>query len=364
MTTTRLDRIVFVGGGTGGTVGPGVAIAERLHGLQPGLDLHFLVSDRPVDRRMLEPDGWGFTPTPARSPSLNPRRAVGFARGWFGTRRVARAVLGGSSRTRLVALGGFVAPPAVSVARTLGVPVDLVNLDAVAGRANRWIAARASRVVTSVDTDLSVRESPMGVPLRRSVLAEAPASEARERLGLRPDLSTLLVTGASQGARSIDRFMIDLVAEEPDLLEGWQVLHLAGGDLESVREAYVAGGVSAVVLPFLERMGWAWSAADLAISRGGASSVAEVAASRTPAIFLPYPWHKDRHQARNAAFLRDAGAAEVLDDPGEREAAAFRVREVLGGLLGDATRLARMRAAFPEDPGDAATRLAEYLLDA
>jgi len=362
--TTAPGRVVFAGGGTGGTVGPGVAIAERLRELDPSLEIRFVVSDRPVDRLLLEPGDWAFDPTPARSPSIRPAAAWRFVQGWRATRRIAASRFGDPARARVVALGGFVAPPVVAAAVRRGVPVDLLNLDAVAGRANRWIASRATRVFTAVETDLDLAAAPVGVPLRRAVLATRSPADARLGLGLDASRPTLLVTGASQGARSIDRFLTDLLADHPAIFNGWQVVHLAGGDVESLSRAYADAGVPATVRPFLDEMGLAWSAADLVVSRGGASSVAEIAASRTPAIILPYPWHKDRHQARNASTLEAAGAVTVLDDPVEGEVAADRVRSTLGELLAEPPRLEAMRSAFPATPEDPAEVIARAILEA
>ncbi len=363
MTTSTPGRVVFAGGGTGGTVGPGVAIAERLRDLEPSIEVHFLVSDRPVDRLLLDPGDWSFTPTPARSPSIRPAAGWRFLRGWRTTRRLAMETIGDAARTRVVALGGFVAPPVVAAAVRRGVPVDLLNLDTVAGRANRWIAARSTRVFTAVETDLHPAVGPVGVPLRRAVLASRSPEAARHALGLEPSRSTLLVTGASQGARSIDRFMAGLASDHPAMLNDWQVVHLAGGEVESLQRAYADAGVPATVRPFLDEMGLAWAAADLAISRGGASSVAEISASRTPAIILPYPWHKDRHQARNAAALEAAGAVLVLDDPVAGPKASDRLRMTLGDLLADPDRLMPMRSGFATPLEDPAARLARAILE-
>jgi UDP-N-acetylglucosamine--N-acetylmuramyl-(pentapeptide) pyrophosphoryl-undecaprenol N-acetylglucosamine transferase len=271
--------------------------------------------------------------------------------------------LGEVPRCRVVALGGFVAPPVVAAAVRRGVPVDLLNLDAVAGKANRWIAARATRVFSAVESDLDLSATPVGVPLRRAVLADRAPEEARLALGLDPSRSTLLVTGASQGARSIDRFMTTLLVERPSAFDGWQVVHLAGGEVDGLQDAYARAGVAATVRPFLDEMGLAWAAADLAISRGGASSVAEIAASRTPSLILPYPWHKDRHQARNAATLEAAGAVMILDDPVGGDVASERLATTLAELLAEPTRRRAMWSAFPVTPEDPAGTLARAILE-
>ena len=358
------STVLFAGGGTGGTVGPGVAIAERLLERRPELNIRFLCSDRPVDRRLLDPDGWVSTTTPARSPSIRPRAALAFLQGWLGTRRVTGRMLGElSGRSRVIALGGFVAPPVVAEAVRRRCPVDLVNLDAVAGRANRWVGRRATRVFTAVPTDLPHDGSPVGVPLRRAAMASEGPGEARHALGLDPDRRTLLVTGASQGARSLDRFLLDDIGRADAVWNGWQVLHLASGEVDAIEAAYQDAGIPAVVRPFLDHMGLAWAAADLAISRGGASSVAEIAASRTPAIIIPYPWHADRHQARNAASLEACGAVEIRDDPVLGGEAAEGLVKTLHAWLADPEEIERRRGAFPGSPVDSADVLAAAILE-
>lgn len=362
--TPELRRVVFAGGGTGGTVGPGIAVAERLAEIAPSIEIVFLCSDRAVDARLLGPGGWDHRPTPARSPGIRPEIAIRFLRGWFATRRIAGAVLDPAEECRVVALGGFVAPPVVWEAVRRDVPVDLLNLDAVAGRANRWIARRADRRFTAVPSDLPDVGDAIGVPLRRAVLADGPASQHREALGLRPDLSTLLVTGASQGAASIDRMMADLVVRHQDWFDGWQILHLAGPDMvDALDRTYSDSGIPAVVRPFLERMGDAWGAADLAITRGGASSIAEVAASRTPAIVIPYPWHADQHQAKNAETLARAGAVLVRTDPVRSPAAIPPLESSIVTLLRSGEERARMGEAFGPELDDAATVFARTLIE-
>lgn len=357
-------RIVFAGGGTGGTVGPGIAIAERLAEIAPSIEVVFLCSDRAVDGRLLGPGGWDHRPTPARSPGIRPGTAIRFFRGWYATRRIARSVLDPAEDCRVVALGGFVAPPVVREAVHRGVPVDLLNLDAVAGRANRWIARRATRRFTAVPSDLPDVGDAIGVPLRRAVIAEGPASRHREALGLRSDRSTLLITGASQGAASIDRMMGDLAVRHPEWFEDWQILHLAGPDMvDTLVRTYEESGIPAVVRPFLERMGDAWGAADLAITRGGASSIAEVVASRTPAIVIPYPWHEDQHQARNAESLAKVGAVLVRTDPIRSPAATPPLETSLLTLLRSSAQRDRMHAAFGPVAEDAAMVFARLLLD-
>ena len=164
---------------------------------------------------------------------------------------------------------------------------------------------------------------------------------ARRQLDLDPKRNTLLVTGGSQGAETINRMMIGLVGTIPvrKELAGWQVLHLAGSAatgkpiLAELRAAYERAGVTARVETFCNAMGLAWSAASLAIARAGANTVAEVWANHTPTIFLPYPYHRDQHQRRNAEPLADIDGAVLSRDLIDPQANTKQLTGPLSALL-------------------------------
>jgi UDP-N-acetylglucosamine--N-acetylmuramyl-(pentapeptide) pyrophosphoryl-undecaprenol N-acetylglucosamine transferase len=243
--------------------------------------------------------------------------------------------------------------------------VTLLNLDSVAGRANRWIARRAKTILTSVACDIPGAEDPIGVPLRRAVLADAEQSESRRRLGLDPDRKTLLVTGASQGARSLNVFMGGFLNAHADALADWQVMHLTGSgtDCDQLRAAYLNAGVKAQVLEFLNSMGDAWGAADLALSRGGASSLAELAANTVPALIAPYPWHADQHQAVNARDLVALGGVVLVKDTIELSSNLNSIGTSLQTLLQDSAQRTSMREALESLPTqDAAMEISKRLL--
>ena len=179
------------------------------------------------------------------------------------------------------------------------------------------------------------------------------------------DSRLALVTGASQGSRTVNRFMAALVAADPGLFEGWQALHLCGEDEEaSMRGAYAAAGIRAAVMPFIHRMGPAWGAADLAVSRAGASSVAEAWANAVPALFLPYPYHRDRHQFRNATPLAVLGGAVIEEDRLDPAANLRGAGAALRLLMQDHARRAEMRRRLlARPPQDSAATVARLLLE-
>lgn len=361
---------IFAGGGSGGHLFPGLAIAERLRELEPRADALFLCSARRIDSTILSGEGVEFVPVRAEPLSWRPLPAapVRFVRGWVRAVREARAEIlrraVGGRPVAVALMGGFVAAPVARATQKIGVPSVLVNLDVVPGKANRLAARFASRIVSAVPCPDHPRfsECVVGMPIRRRALAPAPPVECREHLGLDPQRLTLLVTGASQGAGTFNRLLLDLVKGEPRRFDAWQIVHLTGeSDIDEVREAYAASGIRAAALPFLGEMGWAWGAADLALSRCGASSVAEALANRVPTLFSPYPWHRDQHQRLNAAPAVEAGLGwlgEDLVDPAENLVTLGR--QLLDLLRDQTSREAvreRLRSREAPDAADAAARV-------
>ncbi len=362
-----LRTYFFAGGGTGGHIYPALAIAEQFAGA-PDVAWRVLCSPRPLDAEILREEGASYAVIPARPFGLSPRTLLRFLWGWGDSVRAARTHLReakAQGEVRVIAMGGFVAAPVVQAARVERVPITLVNLDAVPGRANRWIARHAESCFTAANV---AGVTWTGVPpiVRRAALAPGPPPHCRRSLGLDPDRPTLFVTGASQGARSINDLMAALLREhrETFVQGGWQVIHQTGkGEAEATRLAYADAGVPALVQPYFKAMGVPWGAADLAISRAGAGSVAEAWANRVPTIFLPYPFHKDQHQEENARPLSGLGAASVLRDFVDPARNARDHAPAILGLMNSDDDRSRMRAAFANLPAaDGAARIASALL--
>ncbi len=358
---------VLAGGGTGGHISPGLAIAERLRSLDPTCRPIFACSRRAIDADMLREADAEFVAVPAEPFSLRPGKLVRcLLEGWKGE-RVSASLLREANVRHVVALGGFVTAPVVAAAARAGIPILLVNLDATPGKANRWVAKRATRVWSAIPTPTvpNFAERIIGMPIRRIAIAPSDPLSCRESLGLQPNLGTLLVTGASQGATSLNRLVTHLAATRSELFIGWQVLHLCGhGDATAIERAYREAGVAAVVKPFLHRMGLAWGAADLAISRAGANSVAEAAVNAVPTIFAPYPYHKDLHQKHNAQPLVEEGAAAMELDLIEVESNLVGLGRKLIELMTDPGQRNAMRERLQRRPReDAAMTIAKLLLN-
>lgn len=361
--------VLLAGGGSGGHISPGLAIAERMKSIDATCRPIFACSHRAIDAQMLGEAGAEFVPIAAEPFSLRPGPFLRFVGKLFTGRREALALIDRTRPAWVVALGGFVTAPVVHAAVARKVPVLLVNLDATPGRANRWVAKQAAMVVSAVPTpeQPSFSKTVIGMPLRRLAIAPFERVACRTALGLAPDLNTLLVTGASQGAGSLNDFIVLFAQRHGAAFSKWQVLHLCGPAVEDgparFEQAYKAAGVRAVVLPFVHRMGLAWGAADLALSRAGANSVGEAAANRVPTIFVPYPHHADLHQKHNAQPLVDSASAVLALDAIEPARNLTALGEPLLRLMAEEGARGAMRARLEarREP-DAAGRVAAFLL--
>src|SRR5262249_8733977 len=171
-------------------------------------------------------------------------------------------------------MGGFVAAPIAQAAVSEHTPVTLVNLDAVPGKANRLIAHRADRIISAVPVvgPCAKLNWPVVPPIvRAGTISGSDAPACRLELGLDPGRSTVLVTGGSQGAVSINQTILATLRQSPESFAGWQVIHQTGrGEDQDIARVYREAGIPAIVRPFFERMGDAWRASDLAVSRAGA----------------------------------------------------------------------------------------------
>lgn len=310
--------VFYAGGGSGGHIFPAVAIAEQIEARAPGSEHVFLVSDRPLDAELMQSvlvSGRrpAFHALGAKPFAVRPKPLLDFVRSWRSVVAQAGSLLQRDHPVLVVGTGGFVAAPALVAAKRAKLASVMVNLDAAPGKANRFAAARSDLVFAAADGGPSGWKRTGPIVRRDAVGPEADA--AREALGLDTEGSVLFVSGGSQGASTVNEMMIELLRADPERFEGWQLIHQCGkSGLDELRAAYREAGVGALVKPVFAEVGLCWGAADVALGRGGAGTVAEAWANRVPLIVMPYPWHRDQHQALNAGPLESAGAAVVCQD--------------------------------------------------
>ncbi|MHA6512232.1 undecaprenyldiphospho-muramoylpentapeptide beta-N-acetylglucosaminyltransferase [Tessaracoccus sp. Z1128] len=356
-----MPSIVLAGGGTAGHTSPLIATAKAIQeradadivciGTAKGLETR-VIPEAGLELRLIEP-----VPLPrtvnlelARLP-LTLTRSV----------RQARRILTDARADVLVGFGGYVSIPAYLAARLSGVPVVVHEANKLPGISNR-IGARFARFVATTFKETTMPGARLvGMPMRRSITdPTVTPSEARESFGLSADLPTLLVSGGSQGARSINLAVEE--ARDELLAAGIQILHVLGP--KNMTESHVVVthplGARYVPVAFVSDMAVAYAAADLMLGRAGAGTVMETAVSGLPVIFVPLPYGNGE-QARNAAELVAAGAGFLVPD-GEMTAA--RLTQLVLDTFGDPGRLSAMsEACRGMYPSNAADVLAEAVLE-
>jgi UDP-N-acetylglucosamine--N-acetylmuramyl-(pentapeptide) pyrophosphoryl-undecaprenol N-acetylglucosamine transferase len=355
---------------------PGIAVAQALVARDPSIHPLFLCTQRDIDATILAatPFEW------VAQPIVPPRRTVGgllrFWRAWRATQELVQKLIKEHRPAAALGLGGYAAGVSVKQAAKRKIPTAILNPDVIPGQANQYLLGHVRKVFCQFDATrehVSASHQPKlettGCPIRLDILARPPRAQAMKRLGLDPMLQTLVVTGASQGAVTVNQAVLEAVRQlvgrsSSGGFQGWQILHLAGKEnAVAVKSEYREIEVPATVVDFTPAMADVWAVAELAVSRSGASSCAELTACGVPSILMPYPFHKDQHQLANAKALVDAGAAMVITDEKDRQKNGETLRPVLESLLYDAPRRQAMaKAASAMSRNDAADRVAQALL--
>lgn len=333
------DRPWFViaGGGTGGHLYPGLAVAEALRADRPEFDVTVFGTPRPIDERLVAPRGFELVKQSVRAFPRKPWQWPGFLMAWRRSTALVKARFSERRPAMVLGLGGYAAGPPITVARRLGIPTAIFNPDAVPGRANKLLGSQVDRVFVQWEETAEHFERAKdvhctGCPIRPG-FAEAKREASIEKLKLDPDKKTLLITGASQGARSINLAAV-MLAEEFKARPDWQIVHLTGeADLAACRERYRKAGVQAKTIDFTENMPACMAAADLIVSRAGASTLAEISVMRLASILMPYPYDRKKHQLANARVLVKANATELVEDTGDPKANARVLGPVLQRLM-------------------------------
>ena len=359
-------KFVIACGGTGGHLFPGLAVAEELRA--GGHEVLLLVSEKAIDERALR----AFPDMPREAlpsvglPAVFSPAALKFARRMVASYRRCAAILGRFGPDAVLGMGGFTSIAPLAAAWRRGIPAFVHDSNAIPGKANR-LGARFCREVLLGFEDCAqyfsgheVRVT--GTPIRSELIVDVPAKpRARRVLGLDPEVRTLLVMGGSQGASGINNLMAAAAGHLGNTR--MQIIHLSGErDAAVLRAAYRDAGVSALVMPFCDRMQDVYAAADLAVSRSGAASLTELSWFGLPSVLVPYPHAAEDHQTLNARIFERAGAARIMP---ENEASGASLAALLDSLLASGTSLESMAAAAQSlAPRDAAKRVAAVLTQA
>ncbi len=358
----------FAGGGTGGHIYPALAVAEQITKKTDGSSLLFFCSSRAIDARILSKSGYEFLPLPAVGLSKSPRRFFQFCmqlvKSYYFVKHILMPF---RSNAVVIATGGFVSAPVVFAAKALKIPVHLINVDSVPGKANRLLARYAKNIFVQFEQSKECFQNHqvevVGCPLR-SDFQNPSRHKAFSDLALEEGKKVLLVTGASSGASNINDAMLLILPELSVFSDDWQVVHLTGVlHIDEVQRAIEGLGISYHAVDYYDDMPSLLAAADVVVGRAGAVSVAEFAAAGKPAVCLPYPYHKDNHQTQNAQILARAGAAVIVDDTIDSPAqTASDLLAVLTDLMSDESKRTAMAAAAKDIAlTDAAKRIIEMI---
>lgn len=311
-------RILVSGGGTGGHATPAVAIIEELRKRDPRLRVLWVGKKGKIEERICRVHDIPFRPVPARGWP----RSGGIARlltlAVFGFGVLRSALILATFRPQMVlGVGGYVSLPVLWTAQRLGFATAMHEQNKRLGLANRLLAPRATRLFLSYPDTIGsypeARAQLTGNPVRSGFITPPTREEACARFNLDPARPVILVCGGSQGAARINRAITECL---PELAASQiQLLWMTGeSGVADARAAADALPTDVQVFGFIDDMPAACMAADLIVSRAGASSTAEIAAIGKPAILIPYPQATDDHQTKNAMAFEECGAAVLMED--------------------------------------------------
>ncbi len=339
-------KVLIAGGGTGGHVYPGVAVAEELQRSHPEAEILFVGTRRGLEAQAVPEAGFRIVfiwtrglPRRAwwRWPAALFANAVGLLQAvWVVANERPDVVLG---------TGGYVSGPLALAAWMLGRPLLLQEQNSVPGLANRWLARIADEVHLSFVEARSYFDRKdnlkvTGNPIRDHILS-GDRTTALHEFGLLAGKPTVFIFGGSRGARRINEAALDAMRRLWQRVDVQFILQTGREDFDWARGIVETEGLPAKVLPFLRRIHLAYAAADLVVCRSGAMTLAEIAVCGLPSLLVPYPHAAHDHQSVNAANLVDRGAAAMILD---RELTGERLANEIAHLLSDRQALSRMSA--------------------
>jgi UDP-N-acetylglucosamine--N-acetylmuramyl-(pentapeptide) pyrophosphoryl-undecaprenol N-acetylglucosamine transferase len=355
-------RVVVAGGGTGGHLYPGIAVARELLRRDPETEISFAGTARGIESRVIPREG--FPLDLLRSVGLRGASPLAYGRGLaLIPMSVADAwrILSRRRPDVVVGVGGYSSGPVVFAAVLRRIPTLLLEQNAAPGLTNRWLARFVDAAAVTFEETVTYfgrRGFVTGNPVRAEFLeSSVDPSEPSTPQGA----PRVLIFGGSQGAHAINMAMVEAAPRLAAHHGGLAITHQTGErDLELVRDAYRRARLEARVEPFLFTMDREIKGADLIVSRAGATTLAELTAAGKPSLLIPLPTAADDHQRKNAEVLARAGASEVLD---QRTLSGELLAERILALASDAARRDAMgRAARTLAKPDAARAIADRVL--
>ena len=329
-------RLVIAGGGTGGHLFPGIAVAEEFLGRDSSNEVLFVGTERGIEARAV----------PAAGYRLEMISAAGIrGKGGISQIKGALMMLYGYAQSRrtlkefrpdlVLGVGGYASLPMLLASRGMLIPRFIHEQNAIPGMTNKLLARFVDRVFITLEESASFfpKEKVLltGNPLRRQILEQAVNSAVGEPRSGGKGRFRLLVFGGSQGAHAINMALLEALPFLERIRERLEIVHQTGAaDVEEVAEAYRRHGFDGAAKPFIDDMASAYQRADLVICRAGATTIAEVTATGKACIFIPFPHAVDDHQRRNAeALLKKQACFMVLEHELNGEKLARTIEELM-----------------------------------
>ncbi len=332
-------RIIIAGGGTGGHLFPGIAVAEEFQKRDPENRVIFIGTQRGIEYRLLGKLGYELKLIDVEGLK---------GRGWKALIKGVYAIPNSMWQSRMIlrdfrpdvviGVGGYASGPAVIAAWLMNIPTAIAEQNALAGNTNRILGKFVDRIF------LTYEQSKGRFPARKVSVTGNPVRAAfAARLNEAPKMRAIrqiLVFGGSQGAAAINKTVVAMLPMLQKIKDRVRVVHQTGErDCEEVRRAYERAGMEAEVQPFIVDMASAYAASDLIICRAGATSLAEITVAGKASVLIPFPYAADDHQTENARAMVEAGAATMIR---ESELSAEALYSLVESLLEDDKKLRGM----------------------
>jgi UDP-N-acetylglucosamine--N-acetylmuramyl-(pentapeptide) pyrophosphoryl-undecaprenol N-acetylglucosamine transferase len=369
-------HVLFAGGGAVGHLAVGLAVAEHLHRQMPTAEITFAGSGKVRERHAVRSAGFQYVAVPSQPAPQNPLQAVRFVTDSVAGYCASRWMLREQQIALVVGLGGSVSATVVRAAVARGVPVVMLEQNAVPCRTTRWLSHAAAMVCAGfaevrphlhVQAPVTVTGNPVRSDfedLHRRYRKIGDGDGALLAGAPRP--RRLVVLGGSSGGRSLNAAAPRALQQVADRLAGWQIVHQTGeGQLQETEDRYRENGTSALAVTYIDQIASVLFASDLVICRAGGVTLAELALAGVPAITIPYPDAVDDHQTANAKVFAAAGACRLIDESSQADALHEALARELDPLLRDAGLRSEMsrnmlRLAYPDAAADVARVISSH----
>jgi UDP-N-acetylglucosamine--N-acetylmuramyl-(pentapeptide) pyrophosphoryl-undecaprenol N-acetylglucosamine transferase len=392
-------HVLFAGGGSASHLYPGMAVAEHLRRRMPGAMITFAGTGAARERHTVRLAGYHYTMIPAQAMPRNPLEAFRFVTDNVAGYCAARWMLREQRVSLVVGLGGSTSVAVVRAAVARGIPVVLLEQNAVPGRTTRWLSRAAAMVCAAfeevrphlhVQAPVTVTGNPCRAAFEelyakvhgRRAAFDRASNLSLERAATSPSATQppatipfdpsrrqrrLVVLGGSGGARSLNESIPPALKRVGEALAGWQIVHQTGdGQLQETEARYAQVGIKALTVTHIDEIASVLFASDLVVSRSGGTMLAELSLAGVPAVLVPFPQAADNHQTANAKVFTAAGACRMIDETQQSGALDAALARDLGVLVGDhhlrADMSANMRKlARPQAAAEAAAAIASQL---